>query len=508
MDKIASELYHRFTGTFLFEPAEKYDKLQKDLEKKRKTEREKLEIEIEQLTHKIKEVKGNKIFENSFEWRFEFPEVLNDEGDFVGFDVVIGNPPYFSLSKIKELSDYFSKVGFETYSKGADIYCLFYELGGSILKSDGLLTFITSNSWLRAIYGNLLKNYFTHHLKPISLLNIEDVQVFEEATVESNIITLQKRVGLGSFPVVNLSKEYAFGSSLSDYFESNKFQFTPPQTAEWFIGNQTAGLLKSKIENGAKLLKDFDVRINFGIKTGYNEAFIIDEKKQQELIALDSKNAEIIKPILRGRDLKKYSFQVSGQWAICTFPSLNLSIDDFPSIRDYFLTFGKSRLAQIGEKDSRKKTNNQWFETQDSISYWQDFEKPKIIWGEISDKPKFGYDESGFYAEATTFLMTGEPLKFLLAILNSKVSEWYFNLIGTTTGMGTNRWKKYKIELMPIMEPSKSQEADLEKLVNKIITLKKQDPNTDTTHLENQIDQLVYQLYDLSDEEIRIIEGA
>lgn len=256
------------------------------------------------------------------------------------------------------------------------------------------------------------------------------------------------------------------------------------------------------------MLKDFDVNINGGFLTGYNEAFIIDEKKQQELIALDRKNAEIIKPILRGRDLKKYSFQVSGQWAICTFPSLNLSIDDFPPIRDYFLTFGKSRLAQIGEKDSRKKTNNQWFETQDSISYWQDFEKPKIIWGEISDKPKFGHDESGFYAEATTFLMTGEPLKFLLAILNSKVSEWYFNLIGTTTGMGTNRWKKYKIELMPIMEPSKSQEADLEKLVNKIITLKKQDPNTDTTHLENQIDQLVYQLYDLSDEEIRIIEGA
>lgn len=236
--------------------------------------------------------------------------------------------------------------------------------------------------------------------------------------MESNIFILQKEKHSGSFPVVNLSKEYLIGNSLSEYFEKNKFQFTPPDTSEWFTGDQSLGLLKSKIEDKAKLLKDYNIRINFGVKTGYNEAFIIDEKKKNELIAGNEKNAGIIKPILRGRDLKKYSYAFSNQWLISTFPSMKINIDDYSSVREHLLCHGKSRLEQVGEKGSRKKTNNKWFETQDSISYWSDFEKPKIVWGEISDKPKFAYDDKGLYAEATTFLMTGERLKFLLAILN------------------------------------------------------------------------------------------
>jgi hypothetical protein len=508
LDKVAAELYHRFTGTFLFESPAEYNKKDKEQEKKRKREQEKLEKEVETLTAKMEEIKNNKIYENSFEWRFEFPEVLNDEGDFVGFDVVIGNPPYFSMSKIKEHAEYFASAGFETYSKGVDIYCLFYELGGRVLKPDGYLTYITSNSWLRAIYGEQLKTYFKNNLQPVSLLNIEDKQVFEEATVESNIITLQKRTLTESFLVANLSKDYHFGASLTEYFQNNHFVFAIPDTAEWFIGNQRIGQLKSKIENGSKLLKEFDITINFGIKTGYNEAFIISQDTRHEIIKLDKKNSEIIKPILRGRDLKKYTYYFSQQWLICTFPSLNIDIKDYPFIEKYLLQIGKSRLEQSGQKGSRKKTSNKWYETQDSIGYWRDFERPKIIWGEISDKPKFAYDEDNYYAEATTFLMTGEKLKFLLAILNSKVSEWYFNLIGTTTGMGTNRWKKYKIELLPIKEPDKEQEKQIENLVNQILALKKENPLSDTNDLENQIDQLVYQLYGLTEEEIKIVEGV
>jgi len=158
---------------------------------------------------------------------------------------------------------------------------------------------------------------------------------------------------------------------------------------------------------------------------------------------------------------------------------------NYPSIKRFFLEFGLSRLEQNGNPYSRKKTNNKWFETQDSISYWKDFEKPKIIWGEISDRPKFTYDDSGFYAEATTFLMTGEKLKFLLGLLNSRVSEWYFNQISTTTGMGTNRWKKYKIELLPIKIPTEYQEKEIETLVDQILINKKTDPTFDTSVLTN-----------------------
>ena len=467
----------------------------------------KLTNETKKLDEEIAAIKANKIFDNAFEWRFEFPEVLNENGDFVGFDAVIGNPPYISLSKIREQSKYFATSGYQTYSKGADIYCLFYERGGNILKDKGHLTYITSNSWLRAIYGDLLKSYFKSHLQPISLLNIEDIQVFEEATVESNIIILKKGKNISSIPVVNLSSDYILGSSLSEYFNNHSFEFTIPETSEWFIGDQEAGNLKLKIESGSKLLKLFDVKINFGIKTGYNAAFIIEEDKKRELIESDDKNREIIKPILRGRDLKKYAYSFDKVYLINSHNGVKekgiLPIDvqkNYPKVYNHFVTF----LPKIEERYDK---GNHWSNLR-NCAYLEDFNKPKIVWGEISDKPKFAYDDLNYYAEATTFLMTGEKLKFLLSILNSKVSEWYFNLIGTTTGMGTNRWKKYKIELLPIREPSANQENELEALVDKILLSKKENSQSDTTDLEAQIDQLVYQLYDLTPEEIAIIEES
>ena len=469
----------------------------------------KLNNEIDKLRVEIEDIESGKIYDNAFEWRFEFPEVLNNDGVFVGFDVVIGNPPYFSLSKIKDKYQiaYFENK-YQTYTKGSDIYCLFYEQGNCILRKQGFLNYITSNSWLKTIYGDALKKYFRENMQPKTLLNIEDIQIFEEATVESNIILLKKDQLNECFNVASLMSNYIFGSSLDEYFINNCFEFKIPNTSEWIIGNEKVGELKQKIEQIAKKLKDFNININRGILTGLNAAFIINEETKNKLIAEDEKSSEIIKPILRGRDLKKYSYEFSSQWIICTFPSLSLDIKNYPAIINYFEKIGRQRLEQSGIEGSRKKTNNQWFETQDSIGYWKDFEKNKIVWGEISDQPKFAFDDSKYYAEATTFLMTGEKLKYLLAILNSQLSAWYFNQISTTTGMGTNRWKKYKIEMLPIKEPTEIEELSLEKIVDQILIAKKADPNADTSALEAEIDQMVYQLYNLTAEEIKIIESS
>ncbi len=503
----------------LFKEKEKLTKLASDLHglnielfgadnKKSEAKQIKLESDIKKLsaTIELKEKENEKLFKDAFEWRFEFPEVLDDEGKFIGFDVVIGNPPYFPLSTNKEMAKYYEIANYKTYTKSADIYCLFYERGSQILKESGFLTFITSNSWIRAAYGEPLKNYFTNFIRPTTLLNIEDVQLFEEATVESNIITLKKESDNKTFLVANLKDDYLFGSSLLTYFTENNFEFTLPNTPNWVIGNESITNLKLKIEQGSKPLKDFNIRINFGIKTGLNEAFIIDEQTKNKLIEEDIKAKEIIKPILRGRDLRKYESEFSHHWVISTFPSLKISVENYPSILEHLLSFGKPRLRQSGEKGSRKKTSQKWFETQDSISYWKEFEKPKIVWGEISDAPKFVYDDSNYYAEATTFIMTGEKLKYLLAILNSKVSEWYFKKIGTTTGMGTNRWKKYKIELLPIKVTSNKNELAVETLVNQILVAKQANPMADTSTQEEAIDKLVYKLYNLTPEEIKIIE--
>ncbi|MDB9436722.1 TaqI-like C-terminal specificity domain-containing protein [Dolichospermum lemmermannii CS-548] len=475
--------------------------------KNRQKKQEELEQQINELNAEIEEKKSGKLYQNAFEWRFEFPEVLNDEGDFIGFDVMIGNPPYISLSKIKEKSQtaYFEN-NYQTYTKGSDIYCLFYEKGSCLLRKSGFLTYITSNSWLRTIYGDSLKKYLIENLQPQTLLNIEDMQIFEEATVESNIIILKKDKVNEFFDVASLNNNYLVGSSLDEYFDKNCFQFIIPNTSEWIIGNKESGSLKQKIEQSSKLLKEFDININRGLLTGLNAAFIINEETKNQLIAESSNSAEIIQPILRGRDLKKYSYEFSGFYLINTHNGVaknnieRIKVkENYPSIYNYLISF----LPQIEQRQDQGKD---WTNLR-NCAYLDDFEKPKIVWGEISDQPKFAFDDSNYYVEATAFLMTGEKLKYLLAILNSKLSEWYFNQISTTTGMGTNRWKKYKIEMLPIKEPTETEELLLEKIVNQILNAKKSDPKADTTALETEIDQLVYQLYELTAEEIKIIAG-
>jgi hypothetical protein len=498
LDSLDTELHHLLNQNVLFEETAKEKKARVEQQKK-------LEKVIKKLRDEIEDIKSNKIYDNAFEWRFEFPEVLSDVGDFVGFDVVIGNPPYISLSKMKEYAGIFQQLGYQTYAKGTDIYCLFYERGNQVLKQKGVLTYITSNSWLRAIYGELLKNYFKKQMQPISLLNIEDIQLFEEATVESNIMTLEKRPLSTLFPVCNLGDEYKKGSSLANYFSLNQFDFKVPDTPEWIVSNQEFAKLKLKLEEQTKLLKKFAISINFGIKTGYNAAFIINEDKKNELIEIDAKNIEIIKPILRGRDLKKYAYKFEGLYLINSHNGLKQKAihridipENYPSIFNHLQSFQPKVESRYDKGDHWSNLRN--------CAYMEDFEKPKIVWGEISDKPKFAYDENNYYAEATTFIMTGERLKYILAILNSKISQWYFKQIGTTTGMGTNRWKKYKIELLPIKLPTQTKEAAIKNIVNQILSLKKQNPKADTTALETEIDQMVYELYGLTKDEIAIIE--
>lgn len=251
------------------------------------------------------------------------------------------------------------------------------------------------------------------------------------------------------------------------------------------------------------ILREWDVTINYGIKTGFNEAFVIDGAKRDELIKKDPKSAEIIKPILRGRDVQKYATNYAGLYVVGTFPSLKINIDDYLPIKEYLQSFGV-RLEQSGEKGSRKKTSNKWFETQDNIAYFADFEKPKIVWAELSDAQKFTYDDTGFFADKTLFFMRGENLKFLLAVLNSKLVFWYFNQIAATSGVGTTMWQKAKLELLPIAVPK--DEKPFIDLVDKILETKK--TGGDTSELEWEIDVMVYALYGLTPDEIAIVEGV
>ena len=282
----------------------------------------------------------------------------------------------------------------------------------------------------------------------------------------------------------------------------------------WVILSGIEQRIKEKIERAGTPLKDWDIQINYGIKTGYNEAFIIDGKKKEELIKQDPKSAEIIRPILRGRDIKRYGYEFADLWLIATFPSLKIDIEQYPAVKKHLLSFGMQRLEQTGKEykiggqtiKARKKTNNKWFETQDSISYWEDFSKQKIIWGEISDLTKFSIDLDGhFVNEATTFLMTGQSLLYLLGFLNSKISGYFFSRIGTTTGVGTLRWKKYTIEQLLVPSISLYRQAKYEEVVKEIV--KRQLDRQNIEDLIKNLESMIYQDLQLNAEEINFIES-
>ena len=470
--------------------------------KKQKIE---LEKQKQKIDEEIRDIEDNKIFKNSFEWRFEFPEVLNEKGDFVGFDVVIGNPPYFSLSKLKDFGKLF-QANYSTYSKSSDIYCLFYEKANKLVKPEGFVTFITSNSWLKTQYGESLRVFFEKETNPIILINIEDAQVFEEATVESNILMFRNEKFKKQLSAVTLSKDFNATISIKNYFQENLVNLDELDTSGWNIGNFEDNYLKAKIEENTLILKDWNVQINFGIKTGLNDVFIIPLEKKNEFEKSDPRSLEIIKPILKGRDLKKYHYTFGDLWIINSHNGLKSNgverVDverDYKTIWNYFKENEEKMVSRYDQGDHWSNLRN--------CAYLLELEKPKILWGELSDKAKFSFDENGYIPEATLFFMVGENLKFLLGILNSKLSEWYFDKISTTTGMGTNRWKKYKIEQLPIKKISENAQAPFIEKVDEILALKKADPAADTSTLEAEIDRMVYDLYELTEEEIAIVEG-
>ena len=249
--------------------------------------------------------------------------------------------------------------------------------------------------------------------------------------------------------------------------------------------------------------------INYGVKTGFNEAFIIDNETKEALVAEDPRSVEIIKPVLRGRDVGRYRADWRGLWLIATLPALGLNIDDYPAVKRHLLSFGKQRLEQSGKRLSngtraRKRTGHAWFEMQDTCAYHAEFARTKLLWIELAERGRFVYDEGGLYPEATAFLMTGSPLKFLCSVLNSKLASWYLRQSAPTSGMGTLRWKKVYVEAIPVPIISSAHQLAFVRLVDDIFVRLSSDD--DATDLELKIDGLVSELYGLTEEEVSAVE--
>ena len=436
-----------------------------------------------------------------------------------GFDIVIGNPPYIQLQNNGgELAKLYENCNYSTFARTGDIYCLFYERGWQLLKKNGHLCYITSNKWMRAGYGEKTREFFANKTNPMLLIDFAGVKIFESATVDTNILLFSKSNNQHETVCAVTNKQNKDSvKNLSDFVQQQNSICDFNSSDSWVILSPIEQSIKHKIEAVGTPLKDWDIQINYGIKTGFNDAFIISTEKRNEILANckdadeRQRTAELIRPILRGRDIKRYGYDWAGLYLIATFPSRHYDIDRYPAVKQFLLSFGIERLEQTGKTHivdgekvkARKKTTNKWFETQDSISYWEDFNKPKIIWGEISDRSKFAYESGGkFIPEATTFLMVGNHLPYLFCALNSPVSEWFFSKVGTTTGVGTVRWKKYTIQQLLLPNITEEQQTIYKNFVEQYIK-----GELSIFDFANRVNTEIYKSVGLTDAEIDYVEN-
>ena len=484
------------------------------IKKTEKDQLKKLKIKSDQVQKEKEEILNNIIYRNAFEWRFEFPEVLDDEGNFIGFDVIIGNPPYIQLQKMGALSDSLQKVGYETFARTGDIYSLFYELGANILKQKGLLTYITSNKWMRAAYGESLRKFFAEKTNPLILIDFGGTQIFDTATVDTNILMLSKESNQLK-TMACIVKEKVL-NNLSDYFRlhSTNSQFISSES--WGILSDIEQSIKAKIEAVGTPLKDWDIRINYGIKTGFNDAFIIDGKKKDELIAEDPKSAEIIRPILRGRDIKKYSYDFADLWIIYVpwhFPLHNDSSikgasqaaeDEFKkqysAIYNHLLKF-KNELSNRNNAETG--VRYEWYALQRwGSNYWEDFSKQKIVWKRVGSILRFAYDDTGALCLDSTCFATGKYIKYLVGIMNSKFGK-YIMKDSPQTGTGDLLISVQAIEPLIIPIPDDIINNKFEIIINS----KLQNINNLLSDFEKDIDILIYEMFKFTEEEIEFIES-
>jgi len=461
------------------------------------------------------------------EWMFDITN---------GFNVVIGNPPYIQLQKSisnngnAKFADLYKKEGFKTFERTGDIYALFYEKGINILTDKGLLCYITSNKWMRANYGNSLRKFFSQH-NPLKLIDMGP-GVFNTATVDTNILLIQK---IRALVAKHKSHEYTnktlkaltFSKNKSiDNLKENDFTtLTKLSENSWIILSPEEQKIKEKIERIGTPLKDWDIKIYRGVLTGFNEAFIIDGKTKDAFIAKDPKNAEIIKPILRGRDIKRYKAEFTDLWLIFIpwhFPlhndnSITGSSEkaekafqkEYPAIYEHLLQY-KDKLSKRNKAETG--IRYEWYALQRcAATYYKEFEKEKIVYSEIVRQPQFYFDTEKFYVEATSFLMTGDGIKYICGLLNSKPVTYFFKKWYAGGGLGDEgyRYKKAflkNLPIPPITPQNKHIVSQIETLVDKI--LEKKERGEDSTAEEQKIDIMVYKLYDLTEEEIAIIENS
>ncbi|GHR77983.1 type II restriction endonuclease Eco57I subunit R [Helicobacter pylori] len=478
-------------------------------------EANRLLIKIKECYETLENLKNSK----TLEWRFEFPEVLDDEGDFLGFDCIIGNPPYIRQEQIREIKPLLQKQYRDFYNSTADIYTYFFALSYHLLKEKGFNAFITSNKYARAKYGAQLRELLLKKTTIVSYMELNALKVFESATVDTSIMSFIKqdppKESVFNYyePTPNDKNDLKSAHSLS--MRQNALS-----TESFIFANATLLDLRGKMESIGTPLKDWDIQIYRGILTGANEAFIIPTEKRDAILNACKTQEErerteaLIKPILRGKDIKRYSYEWAGEWVINThngytsnlkFKIPPVDIEKYSTLKSHLDSHWDTIATRCDQGDTPYHLRN--------CTYLEDFEKEKIVYPETSQGAYFIYENSGIFLEKTAFMIVSDVynLKLLTALLNSKLITFYFKNFcgGCILGKSGYQYNKHALEKIPIPQITPKNQKLARKITDcakAILEAKEKDPKANTQKLEKEIDALVYQLYNLTDEEIKTIE--
>lgn len=417
-----------------------------------------------------------------------------------GFDIVIGNPPYIQLQADKgKLAKLYEPCGYQSFLNGGDIYCLFYERANQILKTDAILCFITSNKWMRAGYGEKLRKYLTSNTTPELLIDFGETHVFESACVMTNVLLFSKQNSGKETTSTQIELDFKDPSSLHNYVAAHSINCKFEGDESWVIMSSDKKRIKTKVENIGKVLQSWNISINYGIKTGYNPAFFITDDTRTQIInsCKDDKEKKLvlslIRPLLRGKDILKYgnNWNNTKLWIINTHNGIKnklapIDIDDIPSIKNHLDNYF-GRLSKRADKGITPYNLR-------NCAYLNDFDKPKIMYPNMTKYLPFYYDEMKFLQNDKSFFIVGEHISYLTAFLNSSLFKYCFMDNFPPLFGGSRELRKIFFDKIPVLEVDDATDNEFRELVLDI-------QNEYSDEKAKIIDQKIFDLYGLTQEE-------
>lgn len=461
---------------------------------------EKIASDLEIINNQIRE--REKIYTNAFEWRYMFPDVLADDGRFEGFDCIIGNPPYIQLQKMGGVVDEYDKKGYISFARTGDICVLFYEWCMSLLRKGGYLTFITTNSWMRADYGRKLQKFFEgKDVNPMLLIDFFTFQVFRDVTVRTNILMLRKAENQNRLMCCTVEDNKAFKlKELGKFYEENRKECPFKGKMSWvFVDEDKEAFVNSIKAKGVSLAK-WELMINRGIITGCNDAFWISSKQYQEMVSADEHCKEILVPHLRGRNIKQYQIEWEGSYLINSHNGLKeeklppIDINEYLPIKEH-LDAHYDRLEARGDKgDTPYNLRN--------CAFLRDFCKKKIIYPNQTTHPSFYLDTEGYYINQKAYMIVGKHLGYLTAFFNSILFRYCFTdnfpiIQGAGREMNESIFKR-----IPVKDVTDEEDAEYERRVMEIQQMKRDGLPTDEK--EHELDLMIFAHYGITDPEQQI----